>query len=729
VDNPTGLGRGRWLFAGRISGSERQKTQLRGAPKEQVNKSEKSMERWSLAIASKLWPELETMGPRERAGGVFEIFGFLYSAPLALVGFVWLIAITDLHLIRLEWLTLLFLFALLFLFRRFDFFFFIETQPGAFAHFASSFEPIITWSAVLIFGPSGLWMTVLWDLIDFARQWRQASSTRVRWNLLRNLTLEITGLTLISLIALTLYQYWGGTFPFPGLMLDGIKPAFYAMLVDFLLSLLIYVPLLVYTATTRNLVPTSDKDSPWVSAIAVGLTATAGGGFLVGLYAILAAGLYVQNGPIAYFFLIAGLLMVGWLTHRLSQTIERSQQRSRELANLEQLGRAILRAPADASTLPDVLQEHVSGMFSRSQIEIRLDRNPLFPDHTILHAPDDWPPVDASVWEWLRANPQASHFLPGATLPWNDQLDADTAVALIPILDTENSEPIGGIYLSRRWDPTTIASLQPAAQSLAAQIASALHRAKTYQVEQEMAVAGKIQASFLPDELPHIPGWQLAATLEPARETSGDFYDVIPLPNNQLGILVADVADKGTGAALYMALSRTLIRTYAPQYHSRPDYVLKVANRRILTDTRTDLFVTVFYGIIDTITGTLTYCNAGHNPPYLFSVQNDSEAQALTKTGMALGVLEDATWEQRTIQLAPGDLLVLYTDGITDAENGQGAFFGEERLLKVTRANLERTAQDVHHALMTEVHRFVGDAPQFDDITLMIVVRSSTEQQ
>jgi sigma-B regulation protein RsbU (phosphoserine phosphatase) len=96
---------------------------------------------------------------------------------------------------------------------------------------------------------------------------------------------------------------------------------------------------------------------------------------------------------------------------------------------------------------------------------------------------------------------------------------------------------------------------------------------------------------------------------------------------------------------------------------------------------------------------------------------------------MALGVLEDATWEQRTIQLAPGDLLVLYTDGITDAENGQGAFFGEERLLKVTRANLERTAQDVHHALMTEVHRFVGDAPQFDDITLMIVVRSSTEQQ
>jgi serine phosphatase RsbU (regulator of sigma subunit) len=365
-------------------------------------------------------------------------------------------------------------------------------------------------------------------------------------------------------------------------------------------------------------------------------------------------------------------------------------------------------------------------MFSRSQIEIRLNRRPLFPDQTILHAPDDWPPVGASTWAWLRANPEVCHFLPRATLPWGEQLDAETAMVLAPILDAETSEPIGGIYLSRRWDPHTIASLQPAVQSLAAQIASALHRAKIYQVEQEMAVAGKIQASFLPDELPHIPGWQLAATLKPARETSGDFYDVIPLPNSQVGILIADVADKGTGAALYMALSRTLIRTYAPQYHSRPDYVLKIANRRILTDTRADLFVTVFYGIIDTITGTLTYCNAGHNPPYLFSAQNNNEAQKLTKTGMALGVIEDTAWEQRTIQLAPDDLLVLYTDGVTDAENGQGTAFGEDRLREIVQANLERPAQDMQDTLMTEIHNFVGDAPQFDDITLMIVVRNST---
>ena len=169
---------------------------------------------------------------------LFEIFGVLYSTPLAVAGFVWLITITDLNLIRQEWLTLLFLFVLLFLFRQFHFFFFIEAQPGTFAHFASTFDLIITWSAALIFGPAVLWVTVLWDLIEFVHQWRQAPSTHVRWNHLRNFMLGIVGSTLILLIALALYQYWGGTFPFLGLTFNGVQPAFYATFVAFLLSLL-----------------------------------------------------------------------------------------------------------------------------------------------------------------------------------------------------------------------------------------------------------------------------------------------------------------------------------------------------------------------------------------------------------------------------------------------------------------------------------------------------------
>jgi sigma-B regulation protein RsbU (phosphoserine phosphatase) len=245
-------------------------------------------------------------------------------------------------------------------------------------------------------------------------------------------------------------------------------------------------------------------------------------------------------------------------------------------------------------------------------------------------------------------------------------------------------------------------------------------------VAQELALAGEIQTSFLPDTLPTIAGWQLAATLEPARETSGDFYDFIPLPNGRWGIVVADVVDKGMGAALYMALSRTLIRTYAMEYDTQPDLVFSAANRRILLDTHTKLFVTVFYGILDPTTGILTYCNAGHNPPYLFNTQNNDTVHELRRTGLPLGVFEEVTWTRGSIQFAPGDLSVLYTDGVPEARNQHEEFFGEKRLLAIAQANWGRSAQDIQNALLAEVHQFMGDAPRLDDITLMVVVRDSS---
>ena len=402
--------------------------------------------------------------------------------------------------------------------------------------------------------------------------------------------------------------------------------------------------------------------------------------------------------------------------------------RTRELRILEELGRAIINGPSDASTLPEVLSEHVPIMFPDSLINIR-----IFPEQTLFCSWGDWPPVPASAWEWLATKSEAQHFLPGEVPPWDTQA-ADDALVATPILDTETKETIGGIHLSLGHDPDAAPSLLPAAQSLAAQIASALQGARIHaqelaheSVSRELALAGEIQANFLPSTLPDVPGWQLAAMLKPARETSGDFYDLMHLPNGRLGILIADVTDKGMGAALFMALSRTLLRTYAVEYDTQPELALGATNRRILEDTSAGLFVTVFYGVLDPSSGELTYSNAGHNPPYLLSARDGNTIQELDRTGVPLGILDGVSWERRIVQLETGDLLLLYTDGITEAQNAQEEFFDEDRLQAFVRASLGRSAQEIQDGIIAQVDAFVGDVPQSDDITLVAVVRNSSE--
>ena len=241
--------------------------------------------------------------------------------------------------------------------------------------------------------------------------------------------------------------------------------------------------------------------------------------------------------------------------------------------------------------------------------------------------------------------------------------------------------------------------------------------------EQELALAGKIQRSLLPNEIPQIPGWQLAATLKPARETSGDFYDFIPLSNGRLAFLVADVVDKGAGAAMVMALTRTLIRTYASRHATQPERLLQTVNRRALADVDESLFVTLFYAILDPESGTLTYANAGHHPPYLLRAEGPDKLQTLGRTGIPLGLFADRTWEQASVQLAPGDTLLAYTDGIPDAQNREKAFFGEERLRACAESHRGASAKDFLEGILACADTFCGEAPQHDDIALLVLRR------
>lgn len=242
-------------------------------------------------------------------------------------------------------------------------------------------------------------------------------------------------------------------------------------------------------------------------------------------------------------------------------------------------------------------------------------------------------------------------------------------------------------------------------------------------MQRELVLAGQVQASMMRSRLPRLPGWELAVRLIPAKLTCGDFYDVLYLPDGKVAILIADVVDKGVGAALYMSMSCTLLRTYALEHPENPGQVFLAVNRRILEDIQTDQFVTVFLGVLDVQAGELTYSNAGHNPPALLRTDEQRTVELLARTGPALGVLEDWTWDQRSIHLAPGDVLVFYTDGITDAESETRDFYGLERLLQSAQKNADRPADALQEAVFNDLQAFTREAPQMDDIALMILKR------
>jgi serine phosphatase RsbU (regulator of sigma subunit) len=244
-------------------------------------------------------------------------------------------------------------------------------------------------------------------------------------------------------------------------------------------------------------------------------------------------------------------------------------------------------------------------------------------------------------------------------------------------------------------------------------------------MERELAMAGKIQACFMSQELPHIIGWQRAGKIIPARETSGDFYCLASFGNQRYGILIADVVDKGIGAALLMTFCWGLFQTFASQHPDRPDWIARKLNLGLCRDTHTTLFVTLFYGLLDTRTQSMKYINAGHNPPLLFC-QSKGIVQALENTGVPLGIFPAQTWGMEQVNFLPGDCLLLYTDGVTDAENLAHDHFGRLRLTELVSANLDKPASEIQEAIITQVNIFTENQEPFDDLTVLVLQREKS---
>lgn len=305
---------------------------------------------------------------------------------------------------------------------------------------------------------------------------------------------------------------------------------------------------------------------------------------------------------------------------------------------------------------------------------------------------------------------------------------------VVPLIG--QGELLGALYLGTRLsDQPYSGDDRRLLGSLASQVAPAMKVAQLVReqqaeaqererIEQELRVAALIQQTLLPKELPAIAGWGVDAFYRPARAVGGDFYDFIELGEGRLGVIIGDVTDKGVPAALVMATSRSMLRG-AAQGNASPAAVLAMVNDNLVPEIPPAMFVTCLYAIVDTGAGEVVFANAGHNLPYVRSSDGVLELRA---TGMPLGLMQGMDYEEKTYRLQHGDVMVLTSDGITEAHNPEGEMYGFDRLMGQVAKKTK--GDDLVASLVGDLERWTGPgAEQEDDITLVVVRRTASAQQ
>ena len=236
----------------------------------------------------------------------------------------------------------------------------------------------------------------------------------------------------------------------------------------------------------------------------------------------------------------------------------------------------------------------------------------------------------------------------------------------------------------------------------------------------ELSVATHIQASMLPCIFPAFPNrreFDIYATMTPAKEVGGDFYDFFLVDDDHLAVVIADVSGKGVPAALFMVIAKTLIKDHT-QSGKPPEEVFTEVNRQLCEANDENLFVTAWMGVLEISTGKLVYVNAGHNPPVIGRKNGETEFLR-SRPGFVLAGLDFTKYRAGSLELMPGDLLYLYTDGVTEAMNTAQELYGEERLKRTLDANVSAAPEEIFKAVKKDLDDFVADAPQFDDITML----------
>ena len=322
------------------------------------------------------------------------------------------------------------------------------------------------------------------------------------------------------------------------------------------------------------------------------------------------------------------------------------------------------------------------------------------------------------------------------------RLRGTKAIMIVPLMT--RGKAIGTIGMPARDGDYIFSEAEVRlAETIASQIAAAIDNANLYArtenalglVERDLEIGRRIQSSFFPEAIPEVPGWELAAHFEPARQVAGDFYDFFQFDNSPLtALVIADVCDKGVGAALFMVLFRSLLRAFSKTEINSGNISERLKN--IISNTNnyianvhgsSNMFATVFFGILDPDSGSLYYVNGGHEPPIILNKEGRA-FRRLRPTGPAVGLFPDVGYQVEHLVLAPGDFLVGYTDGTIDARDGMGNLYSEERLLKYLQTPWTSMFSMVFE-LKNELHNYVNGEQQFDDITLISLRRKLTPER
>ena len=432
-------------------------------------------------------------------------------------------------------------------------------------------------------------------------------------------------------------------------------------------------------------------------------------------------------------------------TLTLSKHVERMQSKARRPSTLRELNaiRTVIEFMAADMDLDELLALIVNELVETIGADrgtlylIDEDHGELF-SHVLLEDTGDLREIRLQIGDGIAGQVAATGQVLNIRNAYDDPrfmrcFDQVTGYRCHTILAAPMRNPqqktIGVVQLLNKKDGPFTARDERLLTAMAAPAAVLVENARLYAQEiqqrlinQDLETARAIQKSFLPQTIPQHAGWDIAAFWHPMREVAGDFYDLYPLPDGRLAVIVADVSGKGVPGALFMALSVTVLR-FAMGLSFAPDELLDRANQAIIADQQSKMFATAFVGYLDLDSGGMQFASAGHNPPLLYRAAT-GRCEHLMASGVAMGLFKRAEYAEETVTLADGDVLVLYTDGITEVIDAQEEEFGEERLEELVVQNGSRPAQELAQMVVEAAASFGQDQRAFDDETLVVIRRA-----